>query len=106
MMDETALLAFHEGVSKVGNGGLAACLCICLYANAEVDDELQRTIVAHDEAATLRWPLCNNDLNIRRQMVSSDVSKALYVQTTYVTYTLLPRWSWAKSFKNIFCFRC
>lgn len=84
MMDETALLAFQEGVSSVGKGGLVACLCICLYANAEVDEELQRTMVAHEEATTLRWPLCNNDLSIRKTgLVSSDVLKILYTRTMY-----------------------
>lgn len=64
-MDETALSALHEGVSSVGNGGLVAFLCNCLYANADVDDELQRIAFKLERKETILLELpCNTNLFI------------------------------------------
>ncbi|BAP70941.1 hypothetical protein KMAR_30136 [Kluyveromyces marxianus] len=39
-IDEIALFVDQDGVSIVGKGGLVLFLCSCLYARAEVDEDL------------------------------------------------------------------
>ena len=86
----TAVFASYAGCSKVGRGGLFQLLWSCLYAIAEVDDELQRTsvrvIMGHREPAPRLTDRPLSIINIENDQMSFSTRALLSFVTTLVSY--------------------